>query len=63
MITNLNLKEQTKLILSFNGITTIERLKKLTLHEVKQIKGLGRKGINDIINAFSKCGGYKQKND
>ena len=63
MITNLNLKEQTKIILIFNGIKTVDELKKLTLHEAKQIKGLGRKGINDIINAFSKCGGYKQKND
>ena len=52
MINDLNLKEQTKLILAFNGITTIDQLRQLKLTEVKQIKGIGRKGLNDIINSL-----------
>ena len=57
MITDLRLKPQTELILLFNGIRTTEQLKRLTLHQAKQIRGLGRKGISDIINALSKYGG------
>lgn len=61
MIDNLKLKDQTRLILIFNGIKTIDQLKKLTLLEARHIRGLGRKGINDIINALSNNGGFKIK--
>ena len=59
MIDNLNLKSQVKMFLIFNGIKTIQQLKKLTLIEARHFKGLGRKGINDIINALSNNGGFK----
>ena len=60
MITDLSLKQQTKNILLFNGITTIDQLKRLTLQEARQMRGIGRGSINDIINALSKYGANSQ---